>query len=397
MPRHRSSCIAPPRLARLPGFATLLVAAAAAVAVTFGAVDPASAIETEAREAILIDYDTRQVLFEKNPDQPMPPSSMTKLMTVFLAFERLKDGRLKMTDEIPISETAWRMGGSKMFVPVGGRVSVSDILHGIIVQSGNDATVALAEAISGSEEAFAALMTERGREIGLQDSVFRNASGWPDPEHHMTARDLAILASETIRRFPEYYALYSETTFTYNDIKQGNRNPLLYKNMGADGLKTGHTEVAGYGLTASAKRGDRRLILVVNGLDSVRARSDESERLLEWGFREFENLTLARKGEPVESAEVWLGDQPEVPLVSDRDLFLTVNRTAKKGMTIAVEYSGPIPAPIVAGQPLAMLRVSAPDMKDVTYPLYAGAAIGQLGPVGRVTSALGHLIWGAGG
>jgi len=380
---------------RFPRFATALVAAAAII--TFGAIGSAAAIETEAREAILLDYETRQVLFAKAPDQLMPPSSMTKLMTVFLAFERLKEGRLKMTDEIPISEVAWRMGGSKMFVAVGSRVTVSDLLNGIIVQSGNDATVALAEAISGSEDAFAELMTTRGREIGLENSTFRNSSGWPHPEHRTTARDLATLASEIIRRFPEYYPLYAQTTFTYNNIKQGNRNPLLYKNMGADGLKTGHTEDAGYGLTASAKRGERRLILVVNGLKSIRARADESERLMEWGFREFENLTLARQGIPVESAEVWLGDQAKVPLVSDRDLFLTVNRAARREMTIAVEYSGPIAAPIVAGQPLAMLRVSAPDMEDVTYPLYAGAAVGQLGPFGRITSALGHLIWGAGG
>lgn len=360
-------------------------------------VRPAAALDTNAREAILIDYETRQVLFQKDADKPMPPASMTKIMTVFLAFERLRDGRLKMTDEIPISETAWRKGGSKMFVEVGSRVPMSEIMRGIIVQSGNDATIALAEAISGSEEAFADLMTARGREIGLQDSTFRNATGWPDPVHRMTAHDLAILAAETIRRFPEYYEMFAETSYTYNSIKQGNRNPLLYKNMGADGLKTGHTENAGYGLTASAKRGDRRLILVVNGLGSVRERADESERLLEWGFREFENASLARQGVPIESAEVWLGDSARVPLVSDRDLTMSVKRTARKEMRVTVEYSGPIPAPIAAGQPIAMLRVSAPDMDDRTFPLYAGADVGRLGPLGRITSALGHLIWGAGG
>lgn len=358
---------------------------------------PATALDTNAREAILIDYDTRQVLFQKDADKPMPPASMTKIMTVFLAFERLKDGRLKMTDEIPISETAWRKGGSKMFVEVGSRVQLSEIMRGIIVQSGNDATIALAEAISGSEEAFADLMTARGREIGLQDSTFRNSTGWPDPAHRMTAHDLATLAAETIRRFPDYYEMFAETTYTYNNIKQGNRNPLLYKNMGADGLKTGHTENAGYGLTASARRGDRRLILVVNGLGSVRERADESERLLEWGFREFENVTLARHGMPVESAEVWLGDSAKVPLVSERDLVMAVKRSTRKEMSVTVEYSGPIPAPIAAGQPIALLRVSAPDMDDRTFPLYAGADVGQLGPFGRITSALGHLIWGAGG
>ncbi|GHD47307.1 D-alanyl-D-alanine carboxypeptidase [Thalassobaculum fulvum] len=375
--------------------ATVLVAVA--VAAVMALARPVAAMDTNAREAILMDYDTGQILFAKDADKPMPPASMTKIMTVFLAFERLKDGRLKETDEIPISETAWRKGGSKMFVEVGTRVPLSDILQGIIVQSGNDATIALAEAISGSEEAFAELMTRRAHELGLVDSTFRNSTGWPDPEHRTTAHDLARLAAEVIRRFPEHYALFSETSYTYNNIKQGNRNPLLYKNMGADGLKTGHTENAGYGLTASAKRGDRRLILVVNGLKSVRERSDEAERLLEWGFREFEHVNLARQGMPVETAEVWLGDSPKVPLVSDRDISLSVRRTARKDMTVTVEYTGPIPAPIVAGQPIAMLRVSVPDMEDRSFPLYAGADVGRLGPVGRITSALGHLIWGAGG
>lgn len=382
-------------LCRHSPIATVLVAVA--VAAVMALARPVAAMDTNAREAILMDYDTGQILFAKDADKPMPPASMTKIMTVFLAFERLKDGRLKETDEIPISETAWRKGGSKMFVEVGTRVPLSDILQGIIVQSGNDATIALAEAISGSEEAFAELMTRRAHELGLVDSTFRNSTGWPDPEHRTTAHDLARLAAEVIRRFPEHYALFSETSYTYNNIKQGNRNPLLYKNMGADGLKTGHTENAGYGLTASAKRGDRRLILVVNGLKSVRERSDEAERLLEWGFREFEHVNLARQGMPVETAEVWLGDSPKVPLVSDRDISLSVRRTARKDMTVTVEYTGPIPAPIVAGQPIAMLRVSVPDMEDRSFPLYAGADVGRLGPVGRITSALGHLIWGAGG
>lgn len=382
---------------RAVSFACLLVALVVALPLAVAGGRPASALETNAREAVLMDYDTGQILFEKNAEDLMPPASMTKIMTVFLAFERLQDGRLKMTDEIPISENAWRKGGSKMFVEVGSRIPLEDLLQGIIVQSGNDATIALAEAISGTEEAFAELMTKRAREIGLEKSVFRNSTGWPDPEHRMTAKDLAILAGEIIRRFPEYYRFFSETSFTYNKIKQGNRNPLLYKGMGVDGLKTGHTENAGYGLTVSAKRGDRRLILVVNGLTSVRERSDEGERLIEWGFREFENLTFARKGEPIESAEVWLGDRPKVPLVADRDVVMAVKRNARRDVVVSVEYSGPIPAPIAAGQPIATLRIASPGMADRTLPLYAGAAVDRLGPLGRVTSAIGHLIWGAGG
>lgn len=354
----------------------------------------AAKIETNAREAILIDYDTGQILFEKDAAEPMPPASMTKIMTVFLAFERLADGRLRMEDEIPISEKAWRKGGSKMFVEVGSRVTVEDILHGIVVQSGNDAAIALAEAISGTEEAFAELMTEKAAAIGMKDTTFRNATGWPDPEHRTTAHGLALLARDMIRRFPEYYKIYAETTFTYNGIKQGNRNPLLYKGMGADGLKTGHTENAGYGLTASAKRGDRRLILVVNGLGSVRERSSESERLLEWGFREFDNYTLLERGEVIEQASVWLGDRETVPLVTEEALVLTMPRAARKDMRVTVEYEGPIPAPIVNGQVLARLRVAAPDMEDRVIALRAGEDVAKLGPFGRITSAIGHLIWG---
>lgn len=354
----------------------------------------AQAMETKAREAILVDYETGAVLFEKNADTPMPPASMSKIMTVFMAFERLEDGRLTMESEIPISEKAWRKGGSKMFVEVGDRVSVADILRGIIVQSGNDAAIALAEAIAGTEEAFAELMTEKAREIGMEGSTFRNATGWPDPEHRVTARGLALLAIETIRRFPDYYPLYSEKTFTYNDIRQGNRNPLLYKNMGADGLKTGHTVNAGYGLTSSASRDGRRLVLVVNGLSSVQERSEESQKLLEWGFREFDNYSLLKAGAAVTTAEVWLGKKATVPLVSDRDVTATMRRSDRKAMSVKVEYEGPVRAPIVQGQPIANMRVVAPDIEDKVFPLYAGADVERLGPLGRITAAVGHLIWG---
>lgn len=357
----------------------------------------ASALETSAREAILLDYDTGTILYQKDADKPMPPASMTKIMTVFMAFERLKDGRLSMDDTIAISEKAWRKGGSKMFVKVNTRVAVHDILHGIIVQSGNDAAIALAEALGGTEEAFAEEMTRRAHEIGLTSSTFRNATGWPDPEHRTTAHDLSRLAVETIRRFPEYYPIYSETKFTYNKIKQGNRNPLLYKNMGADGLKTGHTEAAGYGLTASAVRNGRRLVLVVNGLGSVAARSRESEALLDWGFREFDNYNLFEKGAIVADADVWLGNAKTVPLVTDSDVLLTLKRSSRQKMKVSVVYEGPVPAPIAAGTQLAMLKVSAPDMDDVTIPLYAAEDVDQLGVFGKVGAAVEYLVWGSGG
>ena len=342
-------------------------------------------------------YDTGTILYQKDADKPMPPASMTKIMTVFMAFERLKDGRLSMDDTIAISEKAWRKGGSKMFVKVNTRVAVHDILHGIIVQSGNDAAIALAEALGGTEEAFAEEMTRRAHEIGLTSSTFRNATGWPDPEHRTTAHDLSRLAVETIRRFPEYYPIYSETKFTYNKIKQGNRNPLLYKNMGADGLKTGHTEAAGYGLTASAVRNGRRLVLVVNGLGSVAARSREGEALLDWGFREFDNYNLFEKGAVVANADVWLGNAKTVPLVTDSDVLLTLKRSARQKMKVSVVYEGPVPAPIAAGTQLATLKVSAPDMDDVTIPLYAAEDVDQLGVFGKVGAAVEYLVWGSGG
>lgn len=366
-----------------------------AATVMLGAAAAAAPIETSAREALLVDFTTGTVLYEKNADELMPPSSMSKLMTAYMVFERLKQGRLSLEDTFPVSERAWRKQGSKMFVAVGSRVKVEDLLRGIIVQSGNDACIVVAEGLANDEQAFAELMTRRAREIGLTDSVFRNATGWPDPEHVMTARDLATLARRIILDFPEYYKYYAETNFKYNDISQGNRNPLLYKNMGADGLKTGHTEAAGYGLTASAQRNGRRLILVVNGLPSVKARSEESERLLEWGFREFENVRMFAAGDVVSEAEVWLGEQAKVPLLSKEDVEFTFPRHARRTMKVAAVFEGPLPAPIKKGQEVAKLVISVPDGPTREVPLYAGADVAKLGFAGRIGSAVKHIVFGS--
>lgn len=231
----------------------------------------------------------------------------------------------------------------------------------------------------------------------MTNSHFVNASGWPDPEHYTTARDLAILALRLIREFPSYYHYFAETEFTYNDIRQGNRNPLLYSNSGADGLKTGHTEEAGYGLTASAKRGDQRLILVVHGLESVKARSQESERLLNWGFRTFENYRLFNVGDTVDQAEVWLGDQAFVPLVIPRDLVVTMKRKSREEMEARVAYEGPVPAPVVSGDQIGRLVVTAPDFETIEVPLVAGSEVQQLGMFGRFGAALRYLVFGAAG
>ncbi len=356
---------------------------------------PVSAIETTAREAILVDATTGRVLLERDSEVSMPPASMSKIMTSYMVFERLKDGRLALDDELLVSEKAWRMGGSKMFVEVGKMVRVEDLLRGVIVQSGNDACIVLAEGLSGTEAAFAEEMTRKGREIGLTGSSFANATGWPDPDQRMTARDLATLAKRIIEDFPEYYHYYAETEFTYGGIRQMNRNPLLYKSLGADGLKTGHTEEAGYGLTASVVQGERRIILVLNGLGSPKARSEESARLIGWALREYGNYTLFKPGEAVDEAPVWLGEAANVPLVMPAGVTVTLSRKARRDMRVMVVYDAPIPAPVQAGQEVARLVVNAPGEEPVEFPLMAGTAVERLGIFGRITTSLEYLVFGA--
>lgn len=355
---------------------------------------PAEAIETSAKQAIMIDAQTGAVLLEKNPDQPVPPSSMSKMMTVYVVFERLKEGTLSLDDTFLVSRKAWKRGGSKMFVEVNKRVSVADLLRGVIVQSGNDAAIVLAEGIAGDEKAFANLLNEKAREIGLTNSTFKNASGWPEDGHLMTVRDIATLSLKTIQNFPELYKMYAEKTFTFSGIRQGNRNPLLYRNIGADGLKTGHTEAAGYGLAASAVRQGRRLILVLNGLDSMRSRSTESYRLMSWGFREFRNFSLFKEGEEVETADVWLGNEETVPLVIDRDLVVTLPRSARRKATVKVTYTGPIPAPIAKDAVIAELSITAPNVPPIKVPLKAGKEVERLGFMGRLSAGFSYLLWG---
>jgi D-alanyl-D-alanine carboxypeptidase (penicillin-binding protein 5/6) len=315
-------------------------------------------------------------------------------MTVYVVFERLKAGRLSLDDEFHVSERAWSKQGSKMFVDINSKVSIEDLLRGIIVQSGNDACIVIAEGISGTEEAFAELLNEKAEELGMTGSHFTNASGWPDPDHYMTAHDLAILAEALIREFPEYYPYFAELTFTYHDIKQGNRNPLLYKDLGADGLKTGHTEDAGYGLTASAKRGDRRLVLVVNGLESVQQRADESQRLLEWGFREFDAYTLAAAGDALGEVRVWQGESATVPVAVGKDLHVTLPRDARDRIKASIVYEGPLAAPVEEGAQVATLRLEAPDMKTIEVPLKTTAAVPRLGFFGRVMHSAREMVMG---
>ena len=365
----------------------------AAVAVAPPA-NPAGGIETQARHALILEAETGVVLLDKNADERIPPASMSKVMTAYIVFGMLKEGRAKLTDELPVSERAWRLQGSKMFVPIGGRISIDDLLKGVIIQSGNDACLVLAEGLAGSEEAFVKLMNQKANEIGLKDSHFANVSGLPDPDHWMTARDLATLAIHTIKDFPEYYHYYSEMDYEFNNIKQGNRNPLLYKNIGADGLKTGHTEESGYSLTASVVRDNRRLIIVLNGLPTMKARAQESDRLIEWAFREFNDYRLFAAGDKVDDGEVWLGAEPKVPLSVDKDFIVTLPRKARRDMKVTVEYDRPISAPIQKGDPVGKVVMTAPDLPSVEAPLVAATNVERMNPWGRVVTLAGYLVWG---
>ncbi|MEM8785953.1 MAG: D-alanyl-D-alanine carboxypeptidase family protein [Pseudomonadota bacterium] len=280
----------------------------------------AKSVDTIAKHAVLLDTEHGDILFEKQADTPMPPASMSKLMTLEVLFNALKEGRVGLDDTFFVSEKAWRKGGSKMFVEVNTQVAVSDLLRGIIVQSGNDACIVVAEGLAGSEEAFAVQMNARAKAIGLTGSNFTNASGWPDPDHRMSARDLAVLANHIVETYPEYYSIFQETEFTYSGIRQYNRNPLLRLNVGVDGMKTGHTEESGYGLVSTAERDGRRLVLVVNGLESELQRKSESARLLEVGFLQFQPVMVYSRGEIVGEVPVWLGQVDEVPLAPSEDV-----------------------------------------------------------------------------
>lgn len=354
----------------------------------------AQTIKTTARSAYIIDLSTNTVLLNKNANTKLPPASMSKLMTIYIVFELIKNGSLSLDDKFPVSVKAWKKGGSKMFVKVGDQVKIADLLRGIIIQSGNDACIVIAEGISGSEQAFAALMTRKGRDLGLDDSSFTNATGWPSPKHLMSARDLAKLSALLIDKFPNLYKIFAEKTFRYNGIKQGNRNPLLYKNIDADGLKTGHTKRAGYGLTASASREGRRIILVVTGIKSIRQRSIESLRLMEWAFRTFKPYTLFTKNEEVTKADIWLGKSTKLPLVVRRDVRLTLPIAMRDKLKVTVRLQNPIAAPIQKGKELALLSISAPGIETKIFQLVAGDTVEQLGFIGRLGAAIKHVLWG---
>ncbi len=351
-------------------------------------------IGTLARHAFMVDPQTSTVLLFKDAEVPMVPSSMAKMMTIYIVFEELAAGRLKLDSRFRVSERARNMGGSRMFLELGSDVSVEDLIKGIIVLSGNDACVVIAEGLSGTEEAFAERMTKRARELGMTKTVFKDASGWPYDGQYTTARDLAVLADRTIEDYPQYYRYYAEQNWTYNNIRQENRNRLLKITAGTDGLKTGHTEEGGYGQATSAVRDGRRLILVVNGLTSMAERAQETSRLMEWGFRESTNTTVFRAGDVVIDAPVWLGAQEKVPLIIPKAVQITTPTGHPPSPRVVARFEGPIPAPIVKGTKVGTAVISLADGKTIEYPLEAGADVPRMGVVGRVGTMIKHYLFG---
>jgi D-alanyl-D-alanine carboxypeptidase (penicillin-binding protein 5/6) len=351
-------------------------------------------IGTLAQFAFMVDPQTSTVLLFKDAEKPMHPSSMAKMMTIYIAFEELAAGRLKLDTRFRVSERAYRMGGSRMFVELNSEVTVEDLIKGMIVLSGNDACVVLAEGLAGTEESFAERMTKKGRELGMTGSVFKNSSGWPADGQATTARDLALLAWHTIKDYPKLYEYYALSNWSYNNIKQDNRNRLLKITPGTDGLKTGHTEEGGYGQTVSAVRNGRRLIMVVNGLASMAERAQETARLMEWGFRDFTNTTIFKPGDTVAEAPVWLGAQEKVPLVVSQAVQVTTPTGQAPSPRVVARFDGPLPAPIVKGTRVGSAALTLPDGRVMEYPLEAGADVPRQGLVGRVTTLVKHYLFG---
>ncbi len=355
--------------------------------------------QTAAAHAILIEAGSGSVLFEKAADDLIPPASLSKLMTQEVVFNLIKQARLKATDEFIVSTNAWRRGGapshtSSMFIPIHSKVSVDDLLHGAIIQSANDACIALAEGISGNESSFAELMTKRARELGLTKSTFGNSTGLPDPRQLMTARELAKLARHIVESYPDYYKYYSEREFTWNKIRQFNRNPLLTMNIGADGLKTGFTKEAGYGLVGSAVQNGLRLIVVVNGLRSEKERADEAKKMLEWGFHNFQSGLLFAEDQEIAQAKLYGGTKGHVPLTARKEVRLMVPRGSRDKIIARVVYSGPVPAPVQQGQKIGTLKVWRGEFVVLEVPLEAAESVATGSMPRRAFDAATELVLG---
>lgn len=372
----------------------LLTACLLALTATFAS---AQSFETQARAAYVYDMTTGTVLLEKNADTPLPPASMSKLMTLYMAFEAISDGRLSADDELLVSEHAMSYQGSSMFLRSGERVRVEDLIRGVIILSGNDASAVLAETLSpdGTEAGFARMMTSRAQDLGMMNSTFANSNGWPDPNQRMSVRDLGILAQHLITDFPTYYPIFAEEEFPFDGrvpSNSQNRNPILGLGLGADGMKTGHTQEAGYGLVGSAKQGDRRIIFVVTGLDSAAARAEEGQRILNWSFRQFAQKNVIETGTRVAEAQVWMGQKPTVGLTVAEDVSMLVPVMSGDNVDAEVVFNAPIEAPISAGQSLGELIVRFDDLPERRIPLVAESDVPLGGFTVRIRTAVMVLL-----
>ena len=373
-----------------------------AAALLISAALPASAFDTRAKAAYIYDVTTATVLLDKNADQPLPPASMSKLMTLYVAFEAIERGLLRMTDELVVSSHANSYGGSTLFLKTGERVTVQELMRGIIVLSGNDACVVIAEALSpdGTERGFARLMTRKAQDMGMTNSTFVNSNGWPAAGHRMSMRDLGLLATRLIEDFPQFYPMFAETEFLFDATESANRfnrNPLLKLGIGADGLKTGHTKEAGYGLTGSAKQGDRRIVFVMSGMPSSAARAQEAEAIVNWSFRQFAQRTLASGGQRIATAQVWEGAAPEIGLVPKDEISILLPVLADTKVSAEVIYTGPVQAPIAAGTPLAHLLVQPEGLPEQRFELVAERDVAHGGFLATVSTAAMSLIDRLGG
>ena len=356
----------------------------------------------QARTAILVDFHSDEIMFELDPDSQIYPASMTKIMTAIVAFDLLRENKLSLDDKFTISENAWRLsqaGYSSMFIMINDQVSVENLLKGIIIASGNDACVALAEGIAGSEENFADMMNEKAGEIGMTSTNFTNSSGINDPDNISTVRDIAIMSKYLIKNYPIYYELFAEKTFTWDrtggePIKQGNRNPLLYKNIGVDGVKTGYLAVEKYSLASSMKKKDRRIIAVASGFENKKSRSLESLKLLNWGFRNTNTFEISKKGETTFELDTWLGKKNKIKATTKEDYYITINKKNINHLNVSLEYDGPISAPVDEGTKIASIIVSKKDEIIKKLPLYAAEDLKKVNFFKSLLTSLNYLIWG---
>ena len=351
-------------------------------------------IDTKADQAIVVDFNTQEVLFEKNADELMPPASMTKIMTVYAAFDRINKTELSIDDLCTISPRAYKMGGSRTFLEIDDQVSINDLLKGIIIQSGNDASVALAECLAGTESDFASLMNVYAKKLGMKNTNFINSSGWPESDHFSTVRDLSILSNAIIRDFADLYEYFKLKEFTYNDIRQPNRNKLLSKVMGTDGLKTGYTKKSGWGISGSAKRDNRRITVVINGTNSSRSRLNESSNLLNWAFTQTTQQLLIEKNQFIKTVDVWLGNKPTINLLSEKNIVSIISFDQMQLIESSITYRKPINAPIKKGDKIGIMTITIPGKQIIELDLIANKSIGKINPLFKIFAAIKYLVFG---